>query len=108
MSWCSRASIEAILSSIEDHRKDPPPAGNPHFVITGTIQRGSVGLRGPRTPAIPQTVITQRPRRTYGATHLACGICGTVKAARGLARVSRRFSSSRFGSGHDTVPACGG
>jgi Domain of unknown function (DUF1707) len=44
----STDGIEAIRSSIEDHRKDPPPAGNPHFVITGTIQRGSLELRGPR------------------------------------------------------------
>ncbi len=44
----STDGIEAIRSSIEDHRRDPPPAGHPHFVITGTIQRGSLELRGPR------------------------------------------------------------
>jgi hypothetical protein len=44
----STDGIEAIRSSIEDHRKDPPPSGHPHFVITGTIQRGSLELRGPR------------------------------------------------------------
>jgi hypothetical protein len=41
-------SVETIRGSIEDHRKDPPPSGHPHFVITGTIQRGSLELRGPR------------------------------------------------------------
>ena len=44
----STDGIDAIRSSIEDHRKNPPPAGHPHFVITGTIQRGSLELRGPR------------------------------------------------------------
>jgi hypothetical protein len=44
----STDGIEAIRSSIEDHRKNPPPSGHPHFVITGTIQRGSLELRGPR------------------------------------------------------------
>jgi hypothetical protein len=44
----STDGIEAIRSSVEDHRKDPPPSGRPHFVITGTIQRGSLKLRGPR------------------------------------------------------------
>jgi DUF1707 SHOCT-like domain len=44
----STDGIEAIRSSIEDHRKNPPPARNPHFVIMGTIQRGSLELRGPR------------------------------------------------------------
>jgi len=44
----STDGIETIRSSIEDHRKDPPPSGHPHFVITGTIQRGSLELRGPR------------------------------------------------------------
>jgi DUF1707 SHOCT-like domain len=44
----STDGIQAIRSSIEYHRKDPPPAGHPHFVITGTIQRGSLELRGPR------------------------------------------------------------
>jgi hypothetical protein len=41
-------SVETIRGSIEDHRKDPPPSGHLHFVITGTIQRGSLELRGPR------------------------------------------------------------
>jgi hypothetical protein len=44
----STDGVEAIRSSIEDHRKNPPPAGHPHFVITGTIQRGSIELRGPK------------------------------------------------------------
>jgi Domain of unknown function (DUF1707) len=44
----STDGVEAIRSSVEDHRKDPPPSGRPHFVITGTIQRGSLELRGPR------------------------------------------------------------
>jgi hypothetical protein len=45
----STDDVEAIRSSIEDHRKNPPPSGHPHFVITGTIQRGSLELRGPRS-----------------------------------------------------------
>ena len=44
----STDGIEATRSSIEDHRNNPPPSGHPHFVITGTIQRGSLELRGPR------------------------------------------------------------
>jgi Domain of unknown function (DUF1707) len=44
----STDGIEVIRSSVEDHRRDPPPSGRPHFVITGTIQRGSLKLRGPR------------------------------------------------------------
>jgi len=40
--------VEAIHGSVEDHRKNAPPAGQPHFAITGTIVRGSVELRGPR------------------------------------------------------------
>jgi hypothetical protein len=44
----STDGIEATRSSVEDHRKDPPPNGRPHFVITGTIRRGSLELRGPR------------------------------------------------------------
>jgi hypothetical protein len=40
--------IEAIGSSVEDHRKNAPAAGRPHLVITGTVQRGSVELRGPK------------------------------------------------------------
>jgi hypothetical protein len=46
----STDGIEAIRSSIEDHRKNPPPGERPHIVITGTIQRGSLELRGPRPP----------------------------------------------------------
>lgn len=40
--------IEAIRSSVEDHRKVPSPDGQPHFVITGTVQRASVEIRGPQ------------------------------------------------------------
>lgn len=44
----STDGIEAIRGSVEDHRKNPPPIGQPHFVITGTVRRGSIELRGPK------------------------------------------------------------
>lgn len=44
----STDGIEAIRSSVEDHRRGATPNGRPHFVITGTIRRGSFEIRGPR------------------------------------------------------------
>jgi hypothetical protein len=44
----STDGVEAIHGSVEDHRKNAPPTGQPRFVITGTIRRGSAELRGPR------------------------------------------------------------
>ena len=40
--------VEARLGSVEDHRRDAPAAGRPHFVLRGQITRGSVEVRGPR------------------------------------------------------------
>jgi len=40
--------VVARLGSVEDHRRDAPAAGRPHFVLTGQITRGSVEVRGPR------------------------------------------------------------
>jgi hypothetical protein len=40
--------VVARLGSVEDHRRDAPAAGRPHFVLKGQITRGSVEVRGPR------------------------------------------------------------
>ncbi|MGA2530443.1 MAG: DUF1707 domain-containing protein [Acidimicrobiales bacterium] len=44
------ASLDAVVArigSVEDHRRDAPAAGRPHFVLKGQITRGSVEVRGP-------------------------------------------------------------
>ena len=40
-------AIEVTKGSVEDHRRNPPVNGKPHFVITGWVRWGSVELRGP-------------------------------------------------------------
>jgi Domain of unknown function (DUF1707) len=40
--------VENVRASIEDHRKNAPASGSPHFVLTGYVRRGSVELRGPK------------------------------------------------------------
>ncbi|MGO9965157.1 MAG: DUF1707 domain-containing protein [Acidimicrobiales bacterium] len=40
--------VEARFGSIEDHRRGAPAAGRPHFILKGTINMGSVEIRGPR------------------------------------------------------------
>ena len=44
----STDGVEAVHGSIQDHRKDAAPNGNPHFVLTGAIRWGSFEVRGPR------------------------------------------------------------
>jgi hypothetical protein len=44
----STDGVEAIRSSVEDHRNHPESRGEPHFVFTGVIRRASLELRGPR------------------------------------------------------------
>ncbi|HEX4256988.1 MAG TPA: hypothetical protein VH089_17990 [Streptosporangiaceae bacterium] len=36
------------LGSVEDHRKDAPARGAPHFDIVGQLRCGSLEVRGPR------------------------------------------------------------
>jgi hypothetical protein len=51
------ASLDGVvtrLGSVEDHRRDAPAAGRPHFVLTGQITRGSVEVRGPRRSWSPR------------------------------------------------------
>jgi hypothetical protein len=40
--------VQVILGSIEDHRRSPLPAGQPHVILTGTLRCGSLEVRGPR------------------------------------------------------------
>ncbi|MFC4945539.1 DUF1707 SHOCT-like domain-containing protein [Pseudonocardia sp. GCM10023141] len=40
--------IEVTVGSIEDHRKNPPREGTPHFLITGRVRWGSMELKGPK------------------------------------------------------------
>jgi len=40
--------LEALLGSMEDHRRGAPAAGRPHFVLHGQIRQGSVHVRGKR------------------------------------------------------------
>jgi hypothetical protein len=41
-------AVAVTLGSVEDHRKDAPPRGTPHFDITGQLRWGSLEVRGPR------------------------------------------------------------
>jgi Domain of unknown function (DUF1707) len=45
----STDGVEAVLGSVQDHRKNAAPSGRPHFVFTGAMRWGSLELRGPRT-----------------------------------------------------------
>lgn len=40
--------VEVAVGSARDHRKDAPGEGNPHVILTGRVQFGSVDIRGPR------------------------------------------------------------
>lgn len=40
--------VEVTLGSMQDHRRNAPHAGRPHFVITGQVRFGSLELKGPR------------------------------------------------------------
>jgi hypothetical protein len=40
--------VEVIRGSLEDHRQPKPGTGEPRFVFTGRVRRGSVEVRGPR------------------------------------------------------------
>lgn len=41
-------NVAISRGSIEDHRRNPPRAGRPHFVLSGTAHFGSIEVRGPR------------------------------------------------------------
>lgn len=45
-------NVEVYVGSAVDRRKDPPPEGTPHVVITGQVVFGSVVIRGPRRPLL--------------------------------------------------------
>lgn len=40
--------VEVAVGSARDHRKDAPGEGNPHVILTGRVNFGSVDIRGPR------------------------------------------------------------
>lgn len=40
--------VEVTLGSVEDHRRDAPAHGSPHFVFSGALRFGSLEVRGPR------------------------------------------------------------
>jgi hypothetical protein len=41
-------AVAVTLGSLQDHRKDAPAHGTPHFDITGQLRWGSLEVRGPR------------------------------------------------------------
>jgi hypothetical protein len=41
-------AVAVTLGSVQDHRKDAPAQGTPHFDITGQVRWGSVEVRGPK------------------------------------------------------------
>jgi hypothetical protein len=50
------ASLDRVLvtlGSAEDHRKNPPVRGIPHFEVVGTLRGGSLEVRGPRRRLFP-------------------------------------------------------
>jgi hypothetical protein len=41
-------AVAVTLGSVQDHRKQPPIHGTPHFEIVGRLRWGSLEVRGPR------------------------------------------------------------
>jgi Domain of unknown function (DUF1707)/Cell wall-active antibiotics response 4TMS YvqF len=41
-------AVAVMLGSVQDHRKDAPAQGTPHFDITGQLRWGSLEVRGPK------------------------------------------------------------
>jgi hypothetical protein len=40
--------VAVMLGSVEDHRRDAPARGTPHFDISGQLRWGSLEVRGPK------------------------------------------------------------